>query len=219
MKRRSSMTKNWIAVFCFSLLFLLIVATQTMATKIEYTPTDNGGGNYTLNFAVTNDTLSEDIQWLSIFFGETTNGLNFTNTNKFSDFQPDFWGVNQPAGWLSYSFEPSAIDKPGLFNSDIHDSDAASIAPGHSLSGFSVTFDMAAGASYDHLWFDIGKFEPAPVSFDIDGYPLGNYTKLGNGYTQPLGGTAPVPEPATLVFLLLGLATFGLAKKKNSERD
>lgn len=214
------MKKNWMAVFCFTLLFLLSAITQTMATTIVYTPTDNGSGNYTLDFTVTN-TQAESIQWLKVYFGQTTNGLVFSGCDNFSGFLPDDLGVHQPAGWDSYSFESWAIDTPGQFNADIFGSDGASIASGGTGAGFSVSFDMTAG-SYDGLYFEVGKF--SPLSFDPDGYviygPNGeNVIKLADGYTQAAGGPPAVPEPTTVALFLLGLATLGLAKKKKIERD
>ncbi|MEW6379164.1 MAG: PEP-CTERM sorting domain-containing protein [bacterium] len=197
------MKKNLTAIFCMTFLFcLMIIATTAKATKIEYVPTNNGGGNYTLDYTVTNDTLSDPIEWISIYFGQTSDGLNFANTGLFSNFVPDDAGVSQPAGWSSYSFEPSAVDIPGQFNSDIDTSPG--IAPGSWLSGFQVTFDMDASGSYDQLYFEVGNFDASH-----------NYQILGNGYTQ-LAGPAPIPEPSTIILVVLGLATLGLAMKRTS---
>jgi hypothetical protein len=175
---------------------LLIIGTVGMAsaTKIEYTA--SGSNPYTLVFDVFNTTGS-DIEWFSVYFGVTSDGLNFTNTAAFSNFVPDFNGVAQPAGWWSYSFEPTAIDNPGTFNSDALGS---GIASGSHLGGFTVTFNMTSG-TYDHLYYEVGNFN-------------NGYTFLDDGYTQKKGIIPGLPEPATMVLLMAGLAGLGIIRKK-----
>lgn len=197
-------------LFMTALVFAISISTVAMATTIEYSATNNGAGttlgttNYTLEFEVINDTLSEDIEWFSVLFGQTTDGWNFDNYDQFSNFLPDDWGLGpapQPLDWFSYSFEPCAIDLPGQFNSD---ADFDGIAPGGSLGGFTVSFDWTGVGSYDHLYFEVGRF---------DGW---DYEWLDDGYTElPDPGTDPVPEPGTMILLVVGLFGLGFLKKRS----
>lgn len=173
----------------------LAAGSSAFATQIEYTATNNGGGNYTLVYNVINDTLSQDIGGFSIYFGQTADGLNFTNSFAFDHFTPG----DQPVGWDSYSFEPSAIELPGQFNSDAM---GAGIASGASLGGFTVSFDWTGAGSYDGLFFEV---------FDADG----NFSILDTGYTTLGGGngTAPVPEPATMLLFGTGLGGVAFFRK------
>lgn len=197
-------------LFTATFFFAISISTMAMATTIEYTATDNGGGNYTLEFEVFNNTLSADIECFEISFGQTTDGLNFTNTDEFSNFSPDDSGLGsepQPTDWFSYSFEPSAIDNPGLFNSELDtlgNPSATGIAAGSSLSGFTVSFDWTGVGSYDGLFFQI--------------YDLATFDVIDTGYTQvPAGpGTDPIPEPGTMILLAVGLFGLGLLKKKSA---
>jgi len=198
-------------------LLLGVAITPAHAIIMEYTDS-NIGSRYTLEFNLINDTLTEDVEWFSVYFGQTPDGLNFTNINQFANFSPNDLGVGpelQPADWFSYSYEPNTfLDIPGQFNSD---ADFLGIAPSSSLGGFTVSsslggftvsFDWTGTGSYDGLYFEVGKFDP--ISSD--------YLWLDEGYTTQadvVGGTS-VPEPGTMLLLgsgLIGLSGFRKKKK------
>lgn len=175
-------------------LVLFGTVSFSYATTVEYTA--SGSGPYILNFNVINNTLTSPIQWFSIYFGQGS------DVWKFSNFVPDDNNSTlSPAGWLSHSIEPSTIDNPGQFNSE---ATAGGIASGGSQGGFSVSFDMSSGASYDHLFFEVGNF---------DSNNNNSYELLDTGYTQA-AQTGVVPEPGTLVLLGAGLGGLLIYRRK-----
>jgi hypothetical protein len=177
-----------------AVLMMIGAAGSASASKIEYTDANLGGGRYALVFDVFNESLSDAIEWFSIYFPD----------GSFTGFSPDANGVGpetQPAGWVSYSFEPSAIDLQGQFNSD-RDS-ASGIATGSHLDGFTVTFNRTGVGSYDGLYYEVGYFDGS-----------GDYLLSGDGYTEKKNQIPGVPEPGTMALLFAGLAGLGFIKKR-----
>ena len=197
--------------FIITLLSILVLGVvQICSAGIEYTVIDSGPDNITLEFDLLND-WGEDIDWFTIYFGETTDGLNFSNTDAFTNLSPDDGGSGsepQPTGWYSYSFESSSIDKPAQFNSEGDwDGDGVAentIAAGSTLEGFTVSFDWNGTGTYDNLYYEVGVLDTA-----------WDYEVKADGYTELDTGGSTVPEPSTV--LLFGFGILGAAAMLRKE--
>jgi len=198
-----------------SLLFILLLANNAISMiSMEYS-VSNSGTEYTLEFEIFNDVGSlENLDWFEIYFGETTDGLNFTETSDYTNLDPDLWGTENPAGWFSYSYEASpAFNAPAQFNADIDtsgnfalDLGETGLAPGSSLGGFTVSFDwMGSGAFDQSLYFRTGKLDDNDPDF---------YSFVEDGYaTRPIS-SGQVPEPGTMFLLGTGLMIFAFARRR-----
>lgn len=177
-------------------LVLFGSVTSAHATMIEYTQTGN-----TLNFTIFNDTLLTAISSFDVSFGLTTDGLNFTNVDAFTDVSDG----TAPTGWVSYALPASAIDNPWLYSSNV-DTGGTPIAFGGNLSGFSTDVTLSPTApttSLDKLWFNI---------YDD------NFNTIDHGYAtlHDNGVNNPVPEPSTMLLLGAGLGGLALYRRKRT---
>lgn len=195
------MKKLIFTILAFLMVFCLA---QTGSASIMYSVTDGTGPRYGLAFDVKNES-SSGVSGFAIFFGQTDDdGLSFTNWNECNSFSPDDTGTgpeSQPAGWFSYSFEPSpAFYDPGQFNSEIN---TGVLASGASATGFNVTFNWTGTGSYARLWYEL---------YDE------NLEVAESGYTELKDpGTNVVPEPGTILLLGFGLlGTAAISRKKRN---
>lgn len=116
----------------------------------------------------------------------------FPDASTSSNFAYNLTSASVPAGWTGALTQPSAVDLGGYYEAY-----GGSIAVGGSLSGFGVQFTYNGTAPLGSQHFEV---------YDS------NYNLLDSGQTTP--GGAPVPEPATITLLGIGVACFGLSRKK-----
>ncbi|OEU64980.1 MAG: hypothetical protein BBJ57_09065 [Desulfobacterales bacterium PC51MH44] len=173
----------------FMILGFIVGTTPVVyATTILYDLTDLGGGVWEYDYSVTNDTLTSNIEEFTIFFEY---GLyeNLSVTSLLAD-------------WDEIAIDPALI--LGVPDDGFYDALAilpAGIAPGTTVSGFSVSFDWLGS---DTPW-------GASQSFDVVD-PI-TFASLDSG------GTAPIPEPGTIVLVGTGLAGLaGIGKRLNRKR-
>ncbi|NNF15749.1 MAG: hypothetical protein HKN70_03325, partial [Gammaproteobacteria bacterium] len=117
---------------------VLLCAFTASATMMDFTATSLGGDTWRYDYSVTNDTLGVDIDEFTIYFDHNF----YANLSTVAD---------APPGWDSIVIQPD----PGLPDDGFYDSLAliAGIAPGETLSGFSVTVDyFGAGLPGAQFW-------------------------------------------------------------------
>lgn len=157
-------------------LAALIVSAGAQASIITYDVTDLGGGAWRYDYTVTNDTLAVPIEQITIYFelGLYTNLRNAT----------------APANWEPLAVDPdSLLPDDGFFDALVLDL-VASVAPGDTLSGFSVEFD--------YLPDDL---TPGSQLFELLIAPL---TVVDVGFTR-LATAVAVSEPGSAPLLGAGL--------------
>jgi hypothetical protein len=161
---------------------LLLTFTMGQPTRAEliYTVEDVGGGLFQYNFTLINR------GFINPFTGmpEPLSGLNFIHAQ--SEFGLDETStINAPAGWDFFAPLPPFIDELNYFSL----SAASDIPIGDSLEGFS--FQSTVGTTIY-----------TPVTFPCDDYDVIGI--ISNGQL------ICVPEPASLILLLLGTGFIAL---------
>jgi hypothetical protein len=173
-----------------TLLLLLgsIVACTAHATLITHEFTNLGGNTWQAEYVVTNDTLAVAIEDVTIWYD--------------LGVYENIVAVTAPPGWDPLAVQPD----PLLPDDGFYDALAlvAPLAPGASLGGFVVQFDLVGATAPDSQFYEVfwNGF------FDSD-----------SGFTvaaQTTPGPVPMPEPGSLWLAALG--TLGLARRRLARR-
>ncbi len=168
--KRSFVSCRVLSFLASSILFAVV--TTTHATTISYAVTSLGGNSWQYSYSVANDSLSSNIEEFTIYFEQ-------------GDFE-NLRSAQAPLEW-----DPTVIQPDPLLPDDgFYDglSNTLSIAPGETLTGFTIQFDY------------FGSDMPGSQFFEI--INATNFSVLDSGTTTV------VPIPAAV--WLLGSGIFSL---------
>lgn len=171
---------RWGQALCAALL--LTVGLQAQGAVIDYSVTPLGGQTWQFDYTVTNDSEALTIDEFTIYFDRTLFGSLVI--------------VGAPDVWDPLVAQPDLeLPSDGFFDALAL---AFGIAPGLSLSGFSVAFTF------------LGSGTPGSQPFDI--VDPETFAVLASGVTS-LAAQA-VPEPGTLSLLLLAAFVAGAQRMR-----
>jgi hypothetical protein len=127
--------------------FIMIMGNQVYATTINYDLANLGGNRWEYTYAVTNDSMSSDIEEFTIYF----------NLGSYDNLV-----VTSPlASWDELVAQPD----PALTDDGYYDALtlATGISPAATDSGFSVSFDWLVAGIPGTQFFDVVD----PITFDV----------------------------------------------------
>jgi len=172
-------------LFVFVFIFSFFLSNFAYATQVQYDVNNIGSNRWEYTYTITNDTLTQDIQELAIYFDYGLYGNIAISAS--------------PVDWDTIAIEPDFIF--GIPEDGFIDTLAltAGLPQGASLSGLIVSFD----------WY--GTNNPNSQRFAV--LDSTTYETLYTGSTTPAQSSS-VPESSTIVlisFSLVGL--LGLHRK------
>jgi hypothetical protein len=185
--------------------------------EIFYSVTNEGGTSWEYSYTFQNNSLwtgtngDRGAMWFTTFFPvDVANGTSvYSNIQVLTPVDPaDPWAHRtfafQPFQANGYNGQWVIGGPRGMYDTQTIEPGAA-ILPGHSLSGFNVTFNYT------------GQGTPGPQSFEVVDSsfwtPETGWKIAANGETAPLA----VPEPLSALMLACGL--FGLViKRRRAEK-
>ena len=164
-------------------LATLLLAVQASATVISYETTNVTGNTWRYDYSVTNDTLADPLNELTLYF----------QLGSFENLQ----SLGAPANWIGLLAQPDPLLPDNGFVDFL--ALGSGVGAGQTLSGFSVQFDWLAAGTPGSQPFDIIE----PTAFEV----------IDSGVTTPGTPPAHgVPEPSSLALSILMAPLLFLAR-------
>jgi hypothetical protein len=169
-------------------LFLVWLQAAAVPVTIDYSLTALAApSRYEYRYTVSNDSSATPVGWFSIDFD--------TALYQESSLLITSVGVG---GW-SQQILSSVFANPAQY--DAYKTASAPLAMGESATGFAVQF----------TW--LGSGAPGAQAFTV--YDPANLNVIDTGFTTLLDGpVSPIPEPSTVVLMLMGLCGAAAVKRR-----